>query len=183
MYFMSRKTHIFAVRSDLEPGLKTIEAKHELAYTLCGLFENASLKVHDSLLGLESLGFNPGGSHVTGDCFLIVDRAEEINVRKVPQRRGGIRYAVDQLANPKSIVFWPGGLYQNKGLISGSIGTASDNADSIALYREFAQTLKRGFERIREYWVGPEASRLLDGKMRLMQNYKSPPEFDLKRPN
>jgi hypothetical protein len=180
---MSRQTYIFATRSDLEPGLRRIEAKRSLVFMLCGSFESSSRQIWNSLLEVKGLGLNPQGDHNRGDRFLVLDRAIRIDIRKVLQPKGGVRYFVDQLANPTSIVISPGGLYLDNGLVCGHIGTASDHAGSVVLYKQFTKALKTGFEHIGNYWVGPEAVHLLDGHTRLLtMGFDEPSEYDLKRP-
>jgi hypothetical protein len=91
-------------------------------------------------------------------------------------------FTVDQDMNPTSIVFWPGGLYQDHALICGHIGTISDNAESIDLYESFRTTVLKGFTKIKSYYVGPEALRRLDSGWRLVTiSVRSPAEYDLRR--
>ncbi len=50
------------------------------------------------------------GAHA-GYNYLVTDADEPVVVREVPQRKGGLRYPLDQLANPRSVALMPGGLY------------------------------------------------------------------------
>ena len=149
----------------------------------CGLFESSSQPIWNSLLEIGGLGLNPQGDQAKGDRYLVVNQTIPINIREVAQRKGDPRYAVDQLANPASIVFCPGGLYLDQGLVCGFIGTASDHADSRTLYNECSRSITGGFERGSKYWIGPEAARLARRGLRLLTTgYKEPPKYDLKLP-
>lgn len=137
---------------------------------------------HDSLLNVPSLGSNATGDHITGQDYLIVDKDTEIRFESVVQRKGGIHYFVTQELNPISITFSPGGLYQDRYLICGHIATISEHPDSIELYKTFRKSLTKGFKKIGNYKVGPEAQRLMDQGVRMItMGVDEPPGYDLKR--
>jgi len=95
---------------------------------------------------------------------------------------GGIRYDVSQLANPNSITFLPGGIFDNQEvLVCGHIGTASKSPDSLTLYKAFVKSVTKGFVKIGSYRVGPEAERLMDQGYRMVTiGIGSPREYDLR---
>jgi hypothetical protein len=199
----SRQTHIFATRSDLDGGLRAIEAKLELKYARCGLLYGPMFEQYFSLLEWKDLGKNAAGDHVTGPRFLVVLRSYEIKLEAVlqvsrasgqvvdlaskpvqnvivcdeagthskspislkqflsdleekksqasdsevvPLPEGMIRYDLSPKLNPNSIVFSPGGLYENNILVCGHIGTAMKTPGSINLYKTFVRSVTRGFE-------------------------------------
>ncbi|SRR6266436_2912722 len=96
---------------------------------------------------------------------------------------GKIRYEVGQLANPDSITFLPGGIFDNQQvLVCGHIGTASKSPDSVSLYKMFVKSVTKGFVKIGSYRVGPEAERLMDQSYRMVTiGIGSPREYDLRR--
>lgn len=137
---------------------------------------------YKSLLDAPSLGINATGNHTTGDSYLVMREGVRLSVRKIPQRKGGVMYSVDQDTNPKSVVFWPGGLYKNEALVCGHIGTISESSESVDLYDAFCAALLKGFTKIKSYHVGPEALRLLETGWRLVTiSVRSPREYDLRR--
>jgi len=85
---MSKQTHIFATRSDLEPGLKEFESKNKVKYARCDLYHGPIYEQYLSLLDWTDLGRNTTGDHVSGPRFLIVPRDCKINVEPVPQVTG-----------------------------------------------------------------------------------------------
>jgi hypothetical protein len=176
------QTHLFATRTDLEPGLQFIESNRQLKYALMRLYKHPEYESCDSLLEIDRLGLNPTGQHILGDDYLVVERSNDIRIRSVIQEKGGIHYFVDQQFNPKSICFRPGGLYERHNLISGRIGTASDDPDSMELYKTFTKALTKGFKKLSNYKVGPEALQMMDQGIRMItMGVDEPPEYDLKR--
>jgi hypothetical protein len=88
-------------------------------------------------------------------------------------------YAIDQLANPDSIIIQPGGLYPPDVLLHGRVGTASSARFAAQLQRAFAFSLAELFQRIRAFYVGPEAQELWRRGYRLTPSVQSPHEYDL----
>jgi hypothetical protein len=107
-------------------------------------------------------------------------RSVEIHVRAVAQRGGGTNYAVDQLSNPYTVVFRPGGMHSETTVIAGMVGTVNDAPTGTELMKIFTHEIKCHFSRVRDYWVGPDAFHLLQGGARLTSSASAPSEFDLK---
>jgi hypothetical protein len=128
---------------------------------------------------IPNLGLARYGEQIQEDRYLVVDAATKVEARPVPQRRGGVLYAVDHIANPSAIWFRPGGLFQEHCLIGGEI-LGVGNAESLALYRPFSRAVMAGFEKIKRFYAGPEASRLLHSGARLTLSAASPAEYDLR---
>lgn len=171
--------HLFATRRDLELGSIAIERQQELQYVDCSAAESASPIRYDSLLDLPDLGVNRTGNHLL-PAFLVMPRKARVHVQSVPQRKGGVRYVVDQLGNPGSIVFQPGGMFEAKCLVAGHIGTIHDDPGARQLFRTFSAVVTKGFKKVRSYWVGPEALSLLHSGFRLVaMGPDEPPEYDL----
>ncbi|NLD46606.1 MAG: hypothetical protein GX660_05330 [Clostridiaceae bacterium] len=180
---MSKQIHIFATKSDLIPGIKLVESQREIRYVLYEDFSSSCVPYIDSLLNYEKLGINHTGSHTTGDMFFVLDKKNTLNVEKASGFFGLAKYSFNQLNNPDSIVFQPGGLYKNKHLICGHIGTASDSRESLDLYRQFSKTIIKGFVKVKSYYVGEEAYKMLEGGERLITiGVNSPREYDLELP-
>lgn len=174
-----RRKFLFATRNDLEPGIRAFEAKRSVKYMETGLFETFPTEVYSSLLEVPDLGIAKYGQAPLEACYLVLDASTEVRIREVPQRRGGVRYALDAVANPKSINFRPGGMYQDRCLIMGEITTMPDDPTSIELYRLFVREVTKGFVQVQECRIGPEAFRLLESGMRLTQDVRAPTEYDV----
>ena len=113
--------------------------------------------------------------------YLIFDKGLSILIRSVPQRRGGIKYAIDPMENKPTMVLHVGGLLGSQRLISGDISVATGDKKADEIYALFAKEIRRSFEKIRSYYVGPEAVKLLDQGFRLTPTEKSPEAYDLRR--
>lgn len=171
----------FATQSDLLPVLQAVEGSRPFEYIPSGSFNAPTVKRLESLITSPNLGIATVGDSNHEATYLIASRGTEVQIRDVPQRRGGVKYAVDQVANPKTIAIRPGGMYQDKYLIAGQIGTASDDKDSFELFKLFSGELTKRFEKVKSFYVGPEARTLLDKGWRLTASVKASPEYDLKR--
>jgi hypothetical protein len=179
----SKQIHIFATRSDLEPGLKRFESEKGVKYALSGLLYSPIFEQYGSLLEWTELGKNTTGDHISGPMFLVVPKNAEIKVEPVPQVNSGeIRYALNQKLNPDSITFYPGGLYREGVLVCGDIGTIWKTPASLDLYKRFVQSVTKTFAKIGSYRVGSEAERLMDKGYRMVTiSIRSPREYDLSR--
>jgi hypothetical protein len=160
-----------------------IEAQRPLKYALCGLFPSRDVQICRSLLDLENLGTATGRNRTLCARYLILQTEKELHVRSVAQFSGGTRYAVDQLHNPASIVFQPGGVYGEGFLIWGNIGTASNHPHAVQLFREFSRSVTSGFRKHNNYFVGAEALKLREKGVRLItMHVDEGKEYDLAIP-
>jgi hypothetical protein len=170
----------FATRDDLRPGLETIESEWELEYLLHELRDDDDFTVWTSLLNAPGLGISKSGQCMTDDGYLVYPRDEKPRMRRVPQRRAGVKYDVE-LAGAMAL-FLPGGIHAPSGaLVSGRVAQMVEASErGIALYRAFSTAILRQFRTVQSYWVGPEAYGLFKaGKRLAMIGVKSPSEYDL----
>jgi hypothetical protein len=172
---------LFATKADVESLLHALESKQQLQFVVTGLFDSPNVELMQSLLANPNLGRLNVGDVNQVVSYLVASRNDSIQVRPVPQQRGGVKYAVDQLANPTTIVFRPGGSFGERCLIAGQVGTASDNPSSIELFQAFSKEVRDRFSKIGAFYVGKGAGELLDKEWRLTANAKSPTLYDLKR--
>ena len=178
---MSRR-QFFALPSDLLSVFDRAEAKGPFSYTLTGLFEKPQLQVYSSGANLPSLHLPAASqSHVCA-TYLVTPAALRVTVRSVPQRAGGVRYAVDQLMNADSTTFTHGGLHSPEVLISGQVATVSDTQIAKKIQSAFSNAIAKLFSRVNAVYVGPGAFELLQRGCRLTFNARAPREYDLERP-
>lgn len=170
----------FATANDLVPVLERVEAKHRIGYTLCGLFPSAELRSVLSGASIPTLREPaPRPDAIACPQYLITAHDRQVAIREVPQNKGGLLYAVDQLANPESVVFQPGGIYGSDVLLHGRVGSASTSPFSVQLHRAFASAIGKLFEHVKAFYVGPEAHQLWQRGYRLTAAVQSPREYDL----
>jgi hypothetical protein len=175
------QVNFFATKPDLESLLRAIEMKQELQFVRAGLFD---VPVQNRILTLldSNLGIAVNGDNVHEARYLVADRKTVIEIEIVPQYGGGTKYAIgSQKINPKTIVFRPGGVFNERCVIAGQAGTISEEPTSLALLQLFSKEIKRQFDKIKSFFVGKEAGELLDKGWRLTSSVKSPPLYDLTR--
>ncbi len=178
---MSRPIQTYATKNDWGGCLRLIEAHRPLAYTVSGLFDAAERKTFVGVDAIPNFGFAATSNTITEPCYLVCDSHREIYTRVVPQRQGGSKYAIDQQLNPFTIGLKPGGLRDHDMLISGQLGTCTEDPLSLELHNLITRELKRSFVQIKSYWVGPEAVQLLDRGGRLSVSNTPNTTFDLVR--
>ena len=87
-------------------------------------------------------------------------------------------WAINAALNPESIVFGPGGIWEDKFLIPGEFETIYYQGFSKALMQDFIAAFSKTFTRHSDYLVGPEALLLCrTGALRLVTRaVEEPPE-------
>jgi hypothetical protein len=178
---MARSTsyNFFATGGDILKVFHIVEALHQLQYVECGLFDESKRPVFQGFSSLPTLGLAQTGQSQLEPTFLVMLRGDKLNVRAVAQRRGGIKYAVDQQANPGTIMIRPGGMYNDSALIGGMVGTVHHDENAAKLMKAFSSALKKDFKKIKSYLVGAEAQKLQGSGVRLTHSVGAPAEFDL----
>ncbi len=177
---MSKSLSFFAVPSDLVEVLQEVESTREVQYTLAGMFDEEKVITFPSFKGIDKLGLALKGDQNLEATYLVSSRGTSILPREVPQRQGGIRFAVDQKLNPHTVALSPGGLFGDASVIAGQVGTATDAPESLDLLSLFTKGIRENFKKVRSFWVGEGASKILSSGGRLTTMVKSPVEYDLR---
>jgi hypothetical protein len=170
----------FATADDLMPVFERVEAKRRLIYTVCGLHstrEHSSVSSGSAIPTLRSPA--PFPNAIACPQYLVTAADHRITIRDIPQKSGGIRYAIDQLANFESITIQPGGIYPPNVLLHGRVGSASSSDFSKQIYRAFTAAITKYFQRVQAFYVGPQAYELWKSGYRLTPAVQSPKEYDL----
>lgn len=170
----------FATRSDIYPVLKSAESKLSVEYVECGLFVDDSVTRLPSLSGLQSLGVSNTGDPNTDATYMVVPSGAKVAIRTVPQRRGGVKFALDQLMNPGSVVLRLGGEVRgSRSILAGSLASVHTDAGARKVSSVFAEVLAGSFTKVKAFWLGEEAfARWKDG-WRLCFKATETTEFDL----
>lgn len=172
--------NFYATAADLESLLRAIQTEHDIFFVQAGLFESPIQDCRKTLLD-SNLGIATKGDSNHEDTYLISESGISIQNRTVPQHGGGIKYAIDQMINPKTLVFRPGGVFGDNIVIAGYVGTVSQDAASTSLFKLFSKEINRQFVKIKSFHVGKEAYECLKNGWRLTTGEKSPPLYDLKK--
>ena len=119
---------------------------------------------------------------VCADCADFFQRtgAGLLSPRRIVDRNLNDRVCIDQLENPDTIHFTPAGIWTDRVLISGSIGTAYTSETTVSLMKRFSGAIRKLFLKVRAFYVGPAAQKLWEAGARLTSAVQSPPEYDLR---
>lgn len=172
--------HFFALKADLLPVLEAIDAARQLQYVLTGNFESPELMAVLSDAEIPGLGSADSDAAVSCASYLVCERRQSIEVRRVEGRNGRTRYCVDQLANPDTVTFTPAGLFSDEVVLCGRVATAYQTDRTRALMKLFSAAIKARFSKVNAFQVGPAAMAWLDAGKRLTMARQSPPDFDLR---
>jgi hypothetical protein len=178
---MKRPILLYATRADQLQVLEAVEAKHPLVYTESGMFEEPRIQTYYKASEIDNLGVSSKGNQIFEKTYMMHNPHDLIIIREVPQRKGGIRYAVDNRLNPRTVGLTPSGKFGSDAVISGQLGRGSDDPVSSELADLLKREFVKQFTRIKAYLVGPEAEALLDSGARLTIHSKASTEYDLKR--
>lgn len=175
----------YATKEDLIALLQFVESKGALRYTLTGNYlkseTEGGIEVFNTGTAIPDLGKASADSSVACDTFLVCKQETPIHLRTAGS--DGERICVDQLANPDSVTFTPGGVRSDDVVLEGRIATASDSAASVSLMKQFRAATRQLFTKVRSRYVGPQALTLLRGGGRLTGAVQSPTECDLTLPS
>lgn len=164
---------------DIEPIIRNIQSTIDLHYYKMGLMNSQDIPTYSSLLNTPNIGQTLSGDWNRIDDYLVMKKDAILSVRNVPQKAGGVRFAVDQLENPSSITIKIGGIYSEGILVAGRAATASDDETSNELFKLFSTRIKKDFKKIGAFYVSKQAKEKLELGWRLVTNDKSPKEYDL----
>ena len=173
--------HFFGTRTDITAWFLSVEAKIPLKYVEYGLFDTFENKEYDAISGIEDLGFCLTGNPVLNVRYLILEKNTDIIVREISQRSGGVKFAIDQLKNPKSLVFSPGGMYEEQYMLFGSLSTTAVHEESRQLFRFVSSNAKHTFKKVKgtKYWLGIDAEALKVSRRFITFNVNQPQSEDL----
>ena len=166
----------FATGPDLQILFKIVEGKGKLQFIQAGRFDTVQQPIILDAQDIPDLGIASANSSSLCRRFLVSERGLPIVAR---QLSSDPPFAFDQLENPKTVMFSPGGLWKDEILIKGSVGTSSADPDSSTLLSTFRAAFKSAFANTRGVYVGKEAADLLRQGKRLTGAEQSPAEYDL----
>ena len=176
---MARKTiDVFATKIDWHDLLSRIETQVAVYYVAGGVQHGPPRRI-ESYEYMEDIGSARSGNLNYERVYLCFSHDAGIKVRSVRQQKGGRRYFVDQLKNSDTVVLRFGGQFEGRVMIAGHIGTISESDWSLKAFVIFQKEIRKHFVRVKSYYVGGEAHRLLVDGWRFTWNVASPKEYDL----
>jgi hypothetical protein len=114
-------------------------------------------------------------------AYVVLPFGNPVLLSKVETEDGEIRCEVSLELNPGSALLHLGGFKAEDRILPGQFGIGHADPKASATFKLFSDVIRKNFEKIKSYYVGPEAARLLDRGMRLSPTEKSPETYDLVR--
>lgn len=180
----SEQLMFHATKGDIIPILSHVENTFDIMYVKMGMFDEKKVIYYNTYSDIEELGYTESSFYLSSpNSFMILVKNMEVIIRDIPQRKGGILYAVDQKENPKSIELTLGGIYKGEKntLVMSRTANTSDDVLSKSIYKELTKNIKKDFKKYDSMeWVGPEAEEKLKEGWRLVQDAKRSADYDLK---
>lgn len=177
-----KRIQFYATKEDLVSFLDVVCTRFSLHCAQMGNFPckefSCSTYTLEDFVSLPNLGIANSDSAACCTAFLVSERHTPIQLRTV-QAMDGQRVCIDQILNPDTVVFNPGGIWNSDILLYGSIGTSSESQISQTLMKQFLAAARKKFTKVKAYYIGPKAMTLLLGGKRLTISEQSPREFDL----
>ena len=176
----SKQLHFFATYDDIAEVLEQFELEQPVTYVLTGLFDHDNLNSFETFRAINSLAISADGdsNHMPG--YLINNRSKRIAVRRVPQKTGGQKFAIDQCLNQDALYFQSSGIFGKEIIVPGRVGIVSETSDSKKLYGAMSRLIMRSFRKVASYRVGPGAVRLMETGTRLGLSLNASRDLDLK---
>jgi len=139
---MKKQIFYFADKEDLNLLSKKIDNANRFLFTQTGLFDSEDELVnYDSLSEIGSLGYLSSGDMNHNKSFLVTEKGNQPQIRKVWQRRGGVKYAIDQKENLESSVLLLSGEFK-KCIIMGKVASIHSNDKAQEITNFLHNTIK-----------------------------------------
>ena len=176
---MIKQVYFYATKDDLLPVLRAVEEAGALKYVLAGNFTTPEVKSYSRAEEIPHLGKASSSTAGTCETFLVCTAVTPITVESFKGTGGEDRFCVDQLLNPDTVGMTPAGQWNEEILLHGRVATVSESPASQALMKRFQAAIRKHFVKIKAFYVGPSARKLLESGTRLTIAAQSPREFDL----
>lgn len=173
----------FMTKDDLLCMLTNVEKSINVKYIENKAYYSKDIPYLDSLIDYEYLGISRTGDHQR-ESFFVMEKADELHPEERRQFDGRMRYLVDQSNRPDSVSLWLGGMYGDKFLVCGHIGTISSTDKSKRIFNVFRKFIKAQCKYKSGRYYFSENVKGISDKIRLITiNVGQSPEYDLRIDN
>lgn len=176
----SKQIFFYGLKEDLIKIIKSIELNFSVKYVEAGLKDKHPFCVSDLIENINNIGFTDYGDWNHNEKYLILPKDKDLIIESIPQRKGGIKYAIDQKENNESIVIFLGGNYQNKAIIASKIGTISVTDFSNNIFKFVSAYIRKEFKNINGFYISDNALKESEKGIRLTTDANNGLEYDLK---
>lgn len=174
----NKQIYFYGVQGDLFKIIESLESIFEIKYAQAGLL-NEKPSCILSLSNNSEVGNVKYGNWNFNPKFLILPKDKELKIRSVEQKKGGIKYAVDQMENDDSVVIYLGGTYQNTAIIASKIATLKDSKFAKDILIHVSNYMKNNFNNVKGFFVSSIAVDKSTEGYRLTTDVDSHVDYDL----
>lgn len=150
---MSKEVKYFMDTEEIRFFLEELCKEIKISFYSVKIHNNDMLNAMD-YWEIPHLGINISGDHQS-ESYFVLEKNVPISFERM-EKEGNVWFSVGQYSNPDSIVFWPGGRYDEKRLVRGHFGTISDSDKSKGLMKMFEKVLKKYCKKIKGYYIGKQ---------------------------
>jgi hypothetical protein len=170
---MSSELHFFCTWEDLLLCMKEVEAAEQLHYYPAV----SSTPDLEPALTIGAPALDPAALKVRQ--LLVARRRTQVRARTLGRAIEHPWYAFDLLENPDAVML-DIGHREGEVLTPGRLSTLGQSSESISLFKNSSKHFKKKCQRVKSYWVGPEALALLRAGTRLAVNETASRIYDLR---
>ncbi|MBC2844627.1 hypothetical protein [Winogradskyella flava] len=176
---MSKKVFFLETKKDLIKLFNFIESSFKIKYIRAGLLDELP-DTKNSLLDKSDLGFVNHKDWNFNERYLILNQNEKLQIRRVPQRKGGIKYAIDQLENINSLVISLGGYnISEDAIIASAISTNYNTQSSSNFFKQLNKFIKTNHMKVDEFYIGNDALDMANKGTRLTEDARMSKDYDI----
>lgn len=159
--------------------LDFIETSFKLKYVRAGLLDEPP-STKSSLVDKLDLGIVDHKDWNFNERYLILNRDDKLHVRKVSQKNGGVKYAIDQMKNADSLIISLGGYNKTENAIIASKITTKDNTSFTNLFfKKLNKFLKANNKKVESFYIGADALNMAKEGIRLTEDARLEETHDI----
>lgn len=155
---MAKRIKFFLDIDDTKNYLEALSQENKIYFYSNVVHRNGEL-VAMEYLDIPHIGVNNSGNH-TSEFYIVLDQTIPIHFRKI-ENGESVSFSIDQYDNPDSIVYRPGGRFDENRIMIGEISTISNSPMSLQLMSVFEKHLKKECKKVHGYYV---SKQILDQK-------------------
>lgn len=173
--------HFYCEFDEITEILKSFQEDNKVKFLPMGLYLKEELSEETTdIFTIPEFGNITHPDVVHAMTILAIPEDLDLIIREVPQRKGGVRFAIDMSANPVGITIGIGGYFGKEVLLPGRITTAKDSDFSKETLSYLGKEIRKKFKKkVGAYYISPKAIQAYNNGVRLVRNAKLPIEFDL----
>ncbi|MDC6384617.1 hypothetical protein D2V93_02250 [Flagellimonas taeanensis] len=176
---MGKEIFLLETKEGLMKLLDFIESSFEIKYIRAGLLDEHP-KTKNSLTDKLELGIVDHKDWNFNEKYLILKQNDELHVREVPQKKGGIKYAIDQMKNADSLIISLGGYNKTENaIIASKITTKNNTSFTNLFFKKLNEFLKANNKKVESFYIGADALIMAKEGTRLTEDARLEETHDI----